>query len=43
MRSNKISTFQLEKLIQLMLGNGKMVQQLTKKYLVDMEIRDYKV
>ena len=42
MRSNKISTFQLEKPIQLMLRNSKVVQRLTKKCLVDVEIGDYK-
>ena len=40
--SNKISTFQLEKPIQLTLGNGKVVQRLTKGCLVDIEIGDHK-
>ena len=40
--SNKISTFQLKKPIQLMLGNGKMVQRLTKGCLVNVEIGDHK-
>ena len=39
---NKISTFQLEKLIQLTLGNGKVVQHLTKKCLVDIKISNHK-
>ena len=41
-RSNKISTFQLEKLIQLMLENGKVVQRLTKGCLVNVEIGNHK-
>ena len=41
-RSNKISTFQLEKSIQLTLGNGKVVQWLTKRCLVDVKIEDHK-
>ena len=41
-RSNKINTFQLEKPIQLMLGNGKVVQHLTKGCLVDIEINNHK-
>ena len=40
--SNKISTFQLEKPIQLMLENGKVVQHLTKGCLVDVEISNHK-
>ena len=40
--SNKISTFQLEKPIQLTIGNSKVVQHLIKRCLVDVEIRDYK-
>ena len=39
--SNKISTFQLKKPIQLILGNSKIVQHLTKKCLVDMVIGDH--
>ena len=39
---NKISTFQLEKPIQLTLGNGKVIQHLIKGCLVDVEIGDYK-
>ena len=39
--SNKISTFQLEKSIQLTLGNGKVVQYLTKGCLVDMVIGNH--
>ena len=39
---NQISTFQLEKLIQLMLDNGKVVQHLTKRCLVNVEIGDHK-
>ena len=38
---NKISTFQLEKLIQLMFDNGKVVKHLTKGCLVDMVISNY--
>ena len=38
---NKISTFQLEKPIQLMLGNGKVVQHLIKRCLVDVVIGDH--
>ena len=41
-RSNKISTFQLEKPIQLTLRNGKVVQCLIKECLVDVEIGDHK-
>ena len=41
-RTNKICTFQLEKPIQLMLENGKMVQRLTKGYLVNIEIGNHK-
>ena len=41
-RSNKISTFQLEKPIQLTLGNGEVVQRLTKRCLVNVEISDHK-
>ena len=41
MRLNKISTFQLEKPIQLMHGNGKVVQHLTKRCLVDVVIGNY--
>ena len=40
--SNKISTFQLEKSIQLTLGNGKVVQRLTKECLVNVEISNHK-
>ena len=40
-RSNKISTFQLEKPIQLTLGNGKVVQHLTKECLMDVVIGDH--
>ena len=39
---NKISTFQLEKPIQLTLENGKVVQRLTKRCLIDVEIGDHK-
>ena len=39
--SNKISTFQLEKLIQLMLGNSEVVQCLTKGCFVDVVINNY--
>ena len=39
---NKISTFQLEKPIQLTFGNGKVVQRLTKGCLVNVEIGDHK-
>ena len=39
---NKISTFQLEKPIQLMLGNSKVVQCLTKRCLVNVEIGNHK-
>ena len=42
LRTNKISTFQLEKPIQLTLGNGKVVQHLTKRCLVNVEIGNYK-
>ena len=38
---NKISTFQLKKPIQLMLGNSKVVQHLTKGCLVDMVIGNH--
>ena len=41
-RSNKISTFQLKKPIQLTLGNGNMVQYLTKGCLVDMVISNHR-
>ena len=41
-RSNKISIFQLEKPIQLTLGNGKVVQRLIKGCLVNIEIGDHK-
>ena len=40
--SNKISPFQLEKPIQLTLGNSKVLQQLTKGCLVDVEIGNHK-
>ena len=39
--SNKISTFQLEKLIQLMLNSGKVVQHLIKRCLVNVVIGDH--
>ena len=39
--SNKISTFQLKKLIQLILGNGKVVQRLTKGCLMDVVIGNH--
>ena len=38
---NKISTFQLENSIQLTLGNSKVIQCLTKGYLVDVVIGDH--
>ena len=40
-RSNKISTFQLEKPIQLMLGNNKVIQHLIKRCLMDMVIGNH--
>ena len=39
--ANKISTFELEKPIDLILRNGKIVQQLTKRALVNLTIRNY--
>ena len=41
-RSNKISTFQLEKLIQLTLRNDEVVQRLIMRCLVNVEIGDHK-
>ena len=41
-RSNKISTFQLEKPIQLTLGNNEVVQHLTRGCLVNLKIEDHK-
>ena len=41
-RTNKISTFKLKKAIKLTLGNGEMVQTLTKRCLVDVKISNHK-
>ena len=41
-RTNKISTFKLKKAIKLTLGNGEVVQTLTRGCLVDVEIGDHK-
>ena len=41
--SDKISTVQLEKPIQLTLGNGEVVQHLTKECLVDVVIGNHHV
>ena len=40
--TNKISTFKLKKAIKLTLGNGEVVQTLTRGCLVDVEIGDHK-
>ena len=39
--ANKISTFELEKLIDFIFGNSKIVQQFTKKLFVDIIIGNY--
>ena len=41
-RTNKISTFKLKKVIKLTLGNGEVVQTLTRGCLVNVEIGDHK-
>ena len=38
---NKLSTFKLEKCINLIFKNGKIVQKLTKKALINVIIGDY--
>lgn len=38
---NKISTFKLKKLVKLELGNGKVVEHLTKRCLVDVAIGNH--
>ena len=39
--ANKISTFELKKSIDFILENGKIIQQLIKKILIDVIIEDY--
>ena len=41
MHVDKITSFKLKKLINLILGNGKVVQNLTKKALIDIIIGDH--
>ena len=41
MRANKIPFFKLEELIEFILGNGKVVQKLTKRALVDVIIENH--
>ena len=41
MHTNKILSFKLKEPINLMLGNGKIVQRFIKKAFVDVIIRDY--
>ena len=41
MRANKIPSFKLEKSINFILKNGRVVQKLTKEALVDVIIRDH--